>query len=116
MRAESRELRVREVTHGALVGLLSRVESRVVAQRRGLRETFLAVFTLERFLERVDSHVRTEVATGIEPPATYSAFETSILYGRYFFWLTHNDTLFFYERENKMEENLDMFSFISSSF
>ena len=74
MRAQPRELRVREMTDSTFVRFFSGMQSRMVAQGGGLGERLLTVLALERFFQCVYSHMRTKIATGIEPSTTYCTF------------------------------------------
>lgn len=66
VRPQACELRVRALAHLALVGPLAGVQPDVVAQRGRLTEAAVAEAAHEGLVQRVDAHVGTQVAAGVE--------------------------------------------------
>lgn len=55
---------------------LTRVQPQVVPERRRLAEAAAAELAHEGLLERVNAHVRAEVAPGVEAPSAHDALES----------------------------------------
>ena len=77
VRPETRQLRVGRLADVALVRPLAGVEPHVVPQRGRLAEAPVAEATHEGFVQRVDAHVRAQVAARVEPTATDDAAHTA---------------------------------------
>jgi len=70
MRTQPGQLGVGGLADEALVRSLSGVEAHVVPQSRRLAEASVAEAADEGFVQRVNPHVRAEVAAGVEPAMT----------------------------------------------
>ncbi len=66
MRAQAGQLRVCALADGALVRALAGVQTHVVTQRGGLAEAAAAEAAHEGLVQRMDAHVRAQVAPGVE--------------------------------------------------
>lgn len=73
VRPQACELRVRALTHLALVGPLTGVQPDVVAQRGRLTEAAVAEAAHEGLVKRVNAHVGAQVAAGVEPAVANDA-------------------------------------------
>lgn len=73
VRPQACELRVRALTHLALVGPLTGVQPDVVTQRGRLTEAAVAEAAHEGLVKRVNAHVGAQVAAGVEPAVANDA-------------------------------------------